>query len=111
MEKVSITEKFRSFDKYWQSKIVAEFNGQTVRVVKMKGTFEWHSHKTEDELLIAIKGHLTIQFRDKEEQLKEGDLFVIPKSTEHRLRSDDEASLLAIEPKSTTQISEVAKGV
>ncbi len=34
MEKVSITENLKIFDKYWQSKIVGEFNSQNVKLVK-----------------------------------------------------------------------------
>ena len=101
MEKVSIFEKFRTFDKYWQSRMVGEFNGQAVKLAKIRGDFEWHAHKMEDELLLILKGKMVIQFEDKTVELVDGDLFVVPCGVEHQFIAVDEVQLLVIEPKST----------
>ncbi len=102
MEKVNIAEKFRVFDKYWQSKVVSDFNGQHVKLAKLQGEFDWHFHKAEDEFYLLLKGHLILQFRDREEALGEGDLFVVPRNTEHRLLAREDVHLLLIDPKSTS---------
>ena len=44
MDKVNIAEKLALFDDYWKPRIVAELNGQQVKVVKLKGPFVWHRH-------------------------------------------------------------------
>ena len=33
MEKINISDKMRVFDKYWQSKLIGEFNSQQVKLV------------------------------------------------------------------------------
>jgi mannose-6-phosphate isomerase-like protein (cupin superfamily) len=42
-----------------------------------------------------------IQLRDRDVELSEGELFVVPKGVEHCPRADEEAQLLLIEPKGT----------
>ncbi len=102
MEKVNITEKFRAFDKYWQSKMVSEFNSRPVKLAKLKGEFDWHLHRTEDEFYLVLKGSLLIQLREREIVLNEGDLFVVPANTEHRIVARDETHMMIIDPKSTS---------
>lgn len=101
MEKVNIAEKLRVFDKYWQSKMVGQFNGQQVKLTKMKGDFDWHYHHSEDELYLMLKGTMSIKFRDSELTLKEGEFFIIPKGTEHKISAEDEVHAMIIEPAST----------
>lgn len=102
MQKVNIAEKFRVFDKYWQSKVVTEFNGQHVKLAKLKGEFEWHVHKGEDEFYLMLKGQLIVGFRDREVTLNEGDLFVIPANSEHRLTAREDVHLLLVDPTATS---------
>jgi len=104
MQKVNIAEKFRVFDKYWQSKVVCEFNGQHVKLAKLKGEFEWHVHKGEDEFYLMLKGQLIVGFRDREVTLNEGDLFVIPANSEHRLTAREDVHLLLVDPTATSNI-------
>ncbi len=110
MQKVNIAEKFRVFDKYWQSKVVSEFNGQHVKLAKMKGEFEWHRHKSEDEFYLMLKGQLIIQMRDREVVLGEGDLFVVPSDRDHRIIAREDVHLLMIDPRSTAH-SDASAGV
>ncbi len=101
MDKVSITENLRIFDKYWQSKIVGDLNGQNVKLAKMKGEFDWHHHKSQDELLLVIKGIMQVKFEDNDITLKEGEFFIIKRGVDHKLVADDEVHTFIIEPKST----------
>ncbi len=104
MEKISISEKLRSFDKYWQSKLVGEFNAQGVKLAKIKGEFEWHNHSNEDELYLVLKGQLNIQFKSESVVLEEGELFIVPRNTAHRLVCANEVNLMVIEAKSSLNI-------
>ncbi len=101
MEKVSITENLKIFDKYWQSKIVGEFNNQNVKLVKLKGEFEWHHHKSQDELLLVLNGVLTVKLQENEVRLGDGEFFIVHRGIDHKLMADEEAQLFVVEPKST----------
>jgi mannose-6-phosphate isomerase-like protein (cupin superfamily) len=50
---------------------------------------------------------LTIQLRDRDIELNEGELFVVPRGVEHCPRADKEAHVLLIEPKGTTNTGDV----
>jgi len=60
-----------------------------VILAKIKGEFVWHSHDDEDELFQVIKGTLYMQFRDRTEIVKEGELIVVPKGVEHNPSTKD----------------------
>lgn len=100
-EKVNLAEKLALFDGHWQPKAVARFNGDDVHVVKVKGEFVWHRHDDTDDLFLVLKGHLTIQLRDRDVELDEGELYVVPRGVEHCPRADEEAWILLIEPAGT----------
>jgi len=101
MEKINLSEKFGLFNEYWQPKIVAECNGQHVKLVKFQGSFDWHQHENEDELFLVIKGAFEMQFRNKTIPLKEGELLVVPKSIEHCPIAEEEVHCLVFEPAGT----------
>lgn len=101
MEKLNLVEKLNLFDDYWSPKIVAELNGQHVKLAKLKGEFVWHHHDNEDELFLVITGKLLMKFRDRDVSLQEGELIVVPAGVEHLPVADPEAHVLLFEPKST----------
>ena len=101
MNKVNLSQKFRLFKEYWTPKIVGELNGQYVKLVKIKGDFVWHKHDVEDELFMVIKGSMTIKLREKNIQLDEGELCIVPRGIEHKPAATEETYVLVFEPKST----------
>lgn len=96
MQVINIEKKFEDIDKFWYPHIVAEANGQHVRLAKLKDEFVWHSHAEEDELFIVVKGVLHVHFRDRVETIREGELLVIPKGVEHKPVADEEVLLINI---------------
>jgi mannose-6-phosphate isomerase-like protein (cupin superfamily) len=100
-EPINLREKLGLFDEHWQPKIVAQLNDYDVRIVKVKGEFVWHKHDETDDFFLVLKGHLTIQLRDRDVELDEGELYVVPKGVEHCPRAEQEASVLLIEPSGT----------
>jgi mannose-6-phosphate isomerase-like protein (cupin superfamily) len=48
-----------------ESKIVAELNGQLVKVAKFKDEFIMHQHENEDEMFLVIEGKLLMQLEHK----------------------------------------------
>jgi len=105
--KVNLVEKFGHFSEYWQQKIVAEVNDFYVKIAKLKGSFEWHRHEREDELFYLVKGRLLIRLRDREITLNEGELFVVPKGTEHLPVAPDEAWVMVLERKTAVNTGDV----
>ncbi|MFN2456092.1 MAG: cupin domain-containing protein [Pyrinomonadaceae bacterium] len=107
MEKVNIKQKFSLFDEHWSPKIVAELNGQHVKLVKFKGAFVWHQHETEDELFLVVKGRFRMEFRERNVWIEEGEFIVVPKETEHRPFAEEEVHVLLFEPASTLNTGNV----
>ena len=96
MNKVNINEALNSLEEYWSQQIIGEANGQLFKVAKGIGETRWHKHDDQDELFILYKGHLTIQLRDKNVEMYEGDLFVVPKGVEHCPNAHGEVSFVIV---------------
>ena len=67
MNKININEKFNLFSDEWTPKILAESNGQLVKIAKATGELVWHKHDNEDELkaLLATTGAVEINIVEK----------------------------------------------
>lgn len=107
MTKVNLAEKFALFNEHWSPKIVGEANGHYIKLAKVQGEFVWHQHDDEDEVFLVVKGVLTIQFRDHEVHLHEGELLVVPRGVEHRTAATEETHVVLIEPKSTAHTGDI----
>ena len=106
-DKVNLMEKLALLDKPYSPGIVGYVNDYKLQVVRVLGEFVWHSHPETDDFFLVLKGHLTIQLRDRNVELDEGELFVVPKGVEHCPRADEEALVLLIEPKGTRNTGDV----
>ncbi|MDG6080150.1 cupin domain-containing protein [Erythrobacter litoralis] len=82
-EPVSLDDKFATFTEQWAPRIVARYEGHEVRIARLEGEFGWHSHD-HDELFLILRGELDIELRERTVTLREGELFVVPRETEHR---------------------------
>src|SRR4029077_19662412 len=100
-EKISLAAKLATFAQHFSPKIVARLNDYDIQVVKVKGEFVWHKHDETDDFFLVLQGRLTIQLRDRDVELEEGELFVVPRGVEHCPRADEEASVLLVEPRGT----------
>jgi mannose-6-phosphate isomerase-like protein (cupin superfamily) len=98
---VSITEKFALFTEHWRPKVVAELNGQEVKLAKFKGEFVWHHHDGEDELFLVWKGTFRVEFRDRAVTLNAGEFLVVPRGVEHRTVAEEEVEVILFEPAAT----------
>ena len=101
VEKINLEEKLGQFDERWSPKLIAELNGQHLRLAKLEGQFVWHHHDEEDEMFLVLRGRLTLKFRDGELQLKPGELAVVPRGVEHLPVAGEETHVLLFEPAST----------
>ncbi len=98
---VNLAEKLAVFNEHYSPKIVGYLNDYKLAVVKVLGEFVWHKHDETDDFFLVLRGHLTIQLRDRDVELSEGELFVVPRGVEHCPKAEEEAHVLLIEPPGT----------
>lgn len=101
MNRINLTEKLALFSRHWDPKIIAELNGQHVKLVKIKGEFVWHHHEHEDELFLVVRGSFEMHYRDRVVPLHEGEIVVVPRGVEHRPVAAEECCILLFEPAGT----------
>ena len=118
MNKINLHEKLSLIKDYWNPRILAELNGQYVKLVKFKGPFTWHHHETEDEMFLVVKGRFRMEFRvpgddssdpgkQRDVWLEEGEFIVVPRGVEHRPVAEEEAEVLLFEPATTLNTGNV----
>ena len=98
-EPINFNKKFNTFDEQWKPKVIAEMNDYQFKLVKLEGDFVWHEHADTDETFIVIDGSLRINLPDGEVTVDKGEMFVVPKGTQHKPYADKEVKVLLIEPR------------
>lgn len=105
---LNVIQKFKDVTEYWKPAILAELNGQQVKLAKIKGEFVMHHHTNEDELFMVVKGRFRMVFADREVMLNEGEMIVVPRGVDHQPVADEEAWILLFEPASTLNTGNVS---
>jgi mannose-6-phosphate isomerase-like protein (cupin superfamily) len=105
-QSVNLAEKLASIDEHYSPRIVGYYNENKLAVVKIKVEFVWHSHPDTDDFFLVLKGRFTIQLRDRDVELRPGELFVVPRGVEHCPRAEEETHVLLIEPKGTPNVGD-----
>jgi len=107
---ITLQDKYDLFSDYWSPKIVAELNGQHVKIAKVSGEFIWHHHANEDELFMVLQGTLHLDFEGGTQSVGPGQLLIVPAGVEHKpyTRQGEEAHILMIEPKSTLNTGNIS---
>ncbi len=103
MKSINLKQKHAEFTKQWHPHQIAVVDDMQVLLAKLKGEFVWHAHEHEDELFQVIKGTLYMQFRDRTEVVKEGEIIVVPKGVEHNpyTKNEEEVHVMLFEKLST----------
>jgi mannose-6-phosphate isomerase-like protein (cupin superfamily) len=102
---VNLARALASFDDIYSPRIVARMNDYDVRVAHARGEHVWHAHADTDEFFLVLAGEFEIALRDADgrestARLGEGDVFVVPRGTEHKPSSSG-GSILMFEPAGT----------
>ena len=98
---VNLAEKLTQITDHWHPHIVGDINAMQVKLVKLRGEFDWHHHDTEDELFLVLKGTLLMRLRDRDITVGEGAFIIVPHGVEHLPVAEDEVHLLLVEPSTT----------
>lgn len=107
LEKANLKHKLETFDATWVPKVVAELNGQYVKVVKFEGEYVWHHHADEDELFLVLEGEIDIHLRDGVVHLAPGELVVVPRGVEHKPVARELAHVVLFEPRTVRNTGNV----
>jgi len=107
MDKVNLAEKFSRISAHWEPKVVADLNGQQVKLVKFLGPFEWHHHEHEDEMFLVVKGEFDMELRGRTVTVRAGEFLVVPRGVEHRPNAKSEVEVVLFEPATTLNTGNV----
>jgi mannose-6-phosphate isomerase-like protein (cupin superfamily) len=108
MTSINLADKLSTFSEHWQPRVVGQFNGHDLMVVKVKGEFVWHQHADTDDFFLVLQGRLTLRMRDGDVTVGAGEIFVVPKGVEHCPVAEEEAHILLIEPNGTPNTGDAA---
>jgi len=100
---VSIQDVLADLGGPWQPRDLVTANDSVVRIARFEGEFPWHHHD-EDELFLCWDGSFQIQLAGQEPiTLRRGELYVVPRGTEHRPVATETAHVLMLERPETKQ--------
>ncbi|GGL91683.1 cupin domain-containing protein [Nakamurella endophytica] len=91
----------------WQPHRLSSVNDQDVKVAVLEGEFVWHRHSDSDELFLVVAGHLTMQLRDGDVELRDGDVFVVPRGVEHCPLAHGPVQVVMVERQGTVNTGDV----
>jgi mannose-6-phosphate isomerase-like protein (cupin superfamily) len=101
VDKINLAQKLALIQQPWSPAIVAELNGQHVKLARLEGAYVWHRHEHEDELFFVVSGKLSIELRGRTIELAPGEFFVVPRGVEHRPVAQPVCEIMLFEPAST----------
>jgi len=101
---INFAQKLGLFAEPWSPRVIAEMNDDTpsnivFKLARLRGEFVWHAHADTDETFVVLHGTLSMQFRDRVETVRAGEMIVVPRGVEHCPLAQDECHVLLIEPR------------
>ena len=111
---VNLTRALGSFSEVYSPRIVARINDYDVKIAHASGEHVWHVHADTDEFFLVLDGLFDVAVRDEDgsehtASLRAGDVFVVPKGTEHKPSSPG-GSILMFEPAQTLSTGDWHEG-
>lgn len=111
---VNLTKALASFDEIYSPRIVARLNDYDVKIAHTRGEHVWHVHENTDEFFLILDGQFDIALRDADGrettvELSRGDIYVVPRGTEHKPSSRGGA-ILMFEPAGTVNTGDRHEG-
>ena len=102
---ISLSQALAAFTEIYSPRIVGRVNDYDVKIAHTRGDHVWHVHEDTDEFFLVIDGRFDIALRDaggqeRTVELNAGDIFVVPRGTEHKPSSPGGA-ILMFEPAGT----------
>ena len=95
--KFNVHDLTAGLDDDWKNFVVSEVNDHVVRLSLLQRDFHWHSHSKSDEVFYVIQGKLFVDLEDRTEELQPGEMITIPRTVQHRTRSNEKTLILCFE--------------
>ncbi len=101
MHLINFEKEIKELEGVWQPKEVAFVDDYRIVISRFRGEYQFHHHDT-DEFFYILRGEIEIETKDgasreKTFHLKEGEGFLMPKTTSHRSKAKNEAIVLMFE--------------
>ncbi|MFG0258370.1 MAG: cupin domain-containing protein [Phycisphaerales bacterium JB043] len=103
----SLHECYGALPGAWQPARVGEVNDHELKIARLEGAFDWHSHDDTDECFLVLDGEMVMHFRDRGVAMRAGDLLVVPRGVEHRPESAGVCHVLLFERTGTLNTGDV----
>ena len=100
-QKINLEAAFSQITEYWSPQIAGELNGQHVKLAKLKGEFVWHQHDEADEMFWVVEGQLQLLLPHETIVLNPGELYIVPRGTQHKPVAEEEVKVMLFEPAGT----------
>jgi len=100
----SLSQVLATFSDVYSPRIIGRVNDYDIRIAHVRGEHVWHVHDHTDEFFLVLDGQFDVALRDggreRTVSLRPGEIFVVPKGTEHKPSSPG-GSILMFEPSGT----------
>jgi mannose-6-phosphate isomerase-like protein (cupin superfamily) len=110
---VNLSQALATFTDIYSPRIVGRVNDYDIRIAHVRGDYVWHVHDHTDEFFLVLDGQLDVWIREgageRAVTLHPGELFVVPKGTEHKPASPG-GSILMFEPSGTLSTGDRHEG-
>ena len=106
MKKIIFAELLETIREKWEPADIAFINDTALRVAKVDGAYDWHTHPAEDEFFLVLEGQIFIDTEAvggavKSVELNRMEGFLVKQGIKHRSRTDGPAWVLLVEPTRT----------
>jgi len=99
---VNLSAALAAFTDIYSPRIVGRVNDYDVRIAHARGEHVWHVHDQTDEFFLVLDGIFEVTLREPE-------MFVVPKGTEHKPSSPG-GSIMMFEPSGTSTTGDRHEG-
>jgi mannose-6-phosphate isomerase-like protein (cupin superfamily) len=110
---VSLPAALAAFTDIYSPRIVGRVNDYDVKIAHARGDHVWHVHEDTDEFFLVLDGTFEIAMREGDIErsvtLRTGEIFVVPRGTEHKPSSRGGA-ILMFEPSGTLSTGDRHEG-
>jgi mannose-6-phosphate isomerase-like protein (cupin superfamily) len=111
---INLSQALASFDDIYSPRIVGRVNDYEVRIAHAQGDHVWHVHEHTDEFFLVLDGQFDVSLRQADGtessiSLAAGEIFIVPKGTEHKPSSPGGA-ILMFEPSGTSSTGDRHEG-
>jgi mannose-6-phosphate isomerase-like protein (cupin superfamily) len=91
MKKVIFKQLIEKMKEKWEPEDVVFINDTALRIAKVEGAYQWHTHPGEDEFFLVLEGSVFIDTEEGTVDLKEMEGFLVKRGTRHRSRTEGPA--------------------